>query len=132
MPIFVFAVRLVGGPSVREGVVQVYYNKTWGWVCADQWDKRDADVACRMMGFLGASSVSQKSSAVKQGDLILMNNLQCTGNENSLFSCVRWLRNHSCISGYKAGVVCIVPEGRYNSNEEFVLFLNNLIMYLNL
>ena len=112
--VFFFVARLVGGQSVLKGSVQVYYNNTWGWVCEDQWDKRDADVVCRMMGFLGASSVPYKSSAINPGDLIWMNNVQCTGNESSLFSCVRGLRNHSC--GYEADVVCSVPEGAYNNN----------------
>ncbi|KAL9964923.1 hypothetical protein ACROYT_G028636 [Oculina patagonica] len=104
--------RLVGGPSVREGAVQVYYNNTWGWVCDDQWDKRDADVVCRMMTYTGASSVPGKSSAINQSDLILMSNVQCTGNENSLFSCVGGWRNHSCISGYKADAVCRAHEDK--------------------
>ena len=49
--------RLVGGKSPQEGLVQVYHNNNWIWVCADQWDKHDADVACKMMGFLGSLSV---------------------------------------------------------------------------
>ena len=58
---FLFSVpsaRFVGGRSPREGLVQVYYNKTWNWVCADQWDKQDADVACRMMDFDGSLSAA--------------------------------------------------------------------------
>ena len=115
-----FAARLVGGPSVREGVLQVYYNNTWGWVCDDQWDKRDADVVCRMMGYTEASSVPGKSSAINQSDLIWMNNVQCTGNETSLFSCVHGLNNPSCISGYKAAVGCSVPEGEYESENIYI------------
>lgn len=42
--------RLVRETSPREGLVEVYYNKTWGWVCGDQWGRQDADVACRMKG----------------------------------------------------------------------------------
>ena len=44
---------MVEGQSNQEGLLQVYYNNTWGWVCANQWDKDDADVACRMMDFSG-------------------------------------------------------------------------------
>ena len=55
--LFYPSARLVEGrQSPREGLVQVYYNKTWSWVCADQWDKKDADVACRMMDFNGSLS----------------------------------------------------------------------------
>ena len=51
---FIFPLaRLVEERSPREGLVQVYHNKTWIWVCANQWDKHDADVAsewCTLMG----------------------------------------------------------------------------------
>ncbi len=109
--VYIFTARLVEGPSVIEGAVQVYFNNTWGWVCDDQWDKRDADVVCRMIGLLGASSIPDKSSTINQGDLIWMNNVQCTGNESSLSSCVRGWKNHSCIGGYKAGAACRAPGG---------------------
>ncbi|XP_078379682.1 scavenger receptor cysteine-rich domain-containing protein DMBT1-like isoform X2 [Oculina patagonica] len=121
--------RLVGGSSDREGAVQVYYNNTWGWVCDDQWDKRDADVVCRMMGYTGASSVPGKSSAINQGDLIWMNNVQCTGNENSLFSCVRGWRNDSCISGYKAWAACSVLEVRLVNAGNFSSFGRVEVLY---
>ncbi len=112
---YVSAARLVGGSSVREGAVQVYYNNTWGWVCDDQWDKRDADVVCRMMGYTEASFLPGRSSDIDQSDLIWMNNVQCAGNENSLFSCVRGWMNDSCLSGYKARAGCSVPEGEYEN-----------------
>lgn len=80
--------RLVEGKSSGEGLVQVYYNNTWRWVCADHWDKHVADVVCRMMGFNRSSFVSLRSVDDEQlHDLIWLSNLRCIGNENSLFSC---------------------------------------------
>ena len=68
--------------------MQVYYNKTWAWVCADQWDKQDADVSCRMMGFNGSVSTGFETQKRKEIGLpVWMNNVQCFGNENSLFAC---------------------------------------------
>ena len=48
-------VKLEGGPSLKEGIVQVYYNNTWGSICDQMWDKKEADVVCRMMGYTGST-----------------------------------------------------------------------------
>jgi len=41
--------RLVGRHPL-EGKLQIYHDGTWGTICDDNWDMRDAQVACRQLG----------------------------------------------------------------------------------
>ena len=44
-------IRLIDGPSMLEGRVEVCNEETWGTVCDDFWQMADANVACRQLGF---------------------------------------------------------------------------------
>lgn len=45
------SVRLVGGGSPMEGRVEVCLDNQWGTVCDDSYDKNNAAVVCRQLGF---------------------------------------------------------------------------------
>ena len=44
-------IRLTGGSSVNQGLVEVYCNGQWGTVCDDGFGQTDANTVCRQLGY---------------------------------------------------------------------------------
>ena len=45
------AMRLNGGSIEQEGRVEVCVNGVWGSICDYGWDKTDAHVICKQLGY---------------------------------------------------------------------------------
>ena len=52
------AIRVGDASSVMQGAVEVCINGTWGGICSEDWDNRDASVVCRQLGFSSNGTVA--------------------------------------------------------------------------
>lgn len=111
-------VRLAGGNNVTSGNVEVFTQNRWGIVCDDRWTDVDAAVTCRQLGFSGinakATTESHFGSSNWNSSDIMLDDVECKGDEQSLFGCP--YKYPSDCSGFEgAGVVCVnhtgCPEG---------------------
>ena len=99
---------MVGGSCPAEGRVEILYDGDWGTVCDDEWEISDADVVCKSLGYGPAISATQQAKYFGQGsDLIMLDDVGCTGNENNLGYCNRNdYKDHNCDHSEDAGVIC--------------------------
>lgn len=81
-------VRLQGGTASR-GRLEVCVNGSWQTVCNQRFNRTDATIACRELGFSenGATIIYKSWRTTSASQLIWTVDTQCTGNEESLMNC---------------------------------------------
>ncbi|XP_006733990.2 scavenger receptor cysteine-rich domain-containing group B protein [Leptonychotes weddellii] len=99
--------RLVGGPSRCQGRLEVLHGGSWGSVCDDDWDVVDANVVCRQLG-CGLALPVPRPLAFGQGrGPILLDNVECGGQEAALSQCSsRGWGVHNCFHYEDVAVLC--------------------------
>uniref|UniRef100_G3NCG2 SRCR domain-containing protein n=1 Tax=Gasterosteus aculeatus aculeatus TaxID=481459 RepID=G3NCG2_GASAC len=101
------AVRLAAGADRCAGRVELWADGRWGTVCDDQWDLRDAHVVCGQLGCGYALSVAGQGGPFPPGrGPIHLDELNCTGREENLWSCPAAQGEQDCGHKEDAGVVC--------------------------
>jgi len=97
--------------EVRDG-----RDGEWGTVCDDRWGTLDAQLACRLLGYItnGAIPYSQARYGRGSGE-ILLDDLVCNGYETSLFQCRGLLPN--CDHDEDAGLFC--SPSKYSSSDAY-------------
>ena len=116
--------RLNGGNIEQEGRVEVCVNGVWGSICDYGWDKTDAHVICKQLGYAELGNYKQQIfSAVPvlntepvaytgsifgetEGPLIF-SHVRCEGWEKNLTDCEKLeYKNFTCSHYTVAGVMC--------------------------
>ncbi|XP_052635718.1 scavenger receptor cysteine-rich type 1 protein M130-like, partial [Harpia harpyja] len=83
-------IRAMGGEDGCSGRVEVWHRGSWGTVCDDSWDMRDAEVACRQLGCGPAVSALHEAAFGMGTGPIWLEQVECRGTELSLQDC--WAR----------------------------------------
>ncbi|XP_030626524.1 lysyl oxidase homolog 3B isoform X2 [Chanos chanos] len=107
-------VRLKGGAQYGEGRVEVLRGSEWGTVCDDRWNLQSASVVCRELGF-GSAKEAFNGARMGQGiGPIHMNEIQCTGQERSIWNCrYKNITVEDCQHTEDAAVRCNIPYMGY-------------------
>jgi hypothetical protein len=77
--------RLAGG-FANYGRVEMSVDGVWGTICNRYWDKMDASVFCKSIGFATGFPYYKDSIKIQTGR-IYEPNLHCNGDESSLLDC---------------------------------------------
>uniref|UniRef100_A0A6I8Q001 SRCR domain-containing protein n=1 Tax=Xenopus tropicalis TaxID=8364 RepID=A0A6I8Q001_XENTR len=103
-------IRLVDGNSSCKGRLEVNHNGTWGTVCNDQWDKKDAKVVCKQLQ-CGPPKFSYECQPFGEGSgPIWLDEVHCTGKEYSLSECRFSAPGvHDCEHREDVSVMCREP-----------------------
>ena len=89
-----------------QGRVEVFLNGEWGTVCDDDWDLRDARVACRQLGYLDALEAPHLAIFGQGIGPIHLDDVNCSGTEARLVDCPATITLHDCGHAEDASAVC--------------------------
>ena len=110
------------GPSSTNGTgrVEVFFAGQWGTICDDYWDRKDATVVCRQLGYLNTVAALGGYVVPDGSGRIWLDDVHCKGSEKNLSTCLhaKWGSNN-CGHGEDAGVECS-NTGKFTVNIRYI------------
>lgn len=111
--------RIAGGTSSR-GRLEVFLDAQWGTVCDDEFDNREAQVACRQMGFSNGTDdttgIYTHWSPAETQVPVHLDDLLCTGSESKLIDCRLRCDNDNPHNNNSHANLAACPDGLDNPN----------------
>lgn len=103
-------VRLAADPDTKcsnqdcvLGRVEVYVDGKWGGICAQLFDKNDANVLCHQLGYKKVAGMHFENT--KPGAHYVLTELECTGKEEQITHCKsKRISAKDCSSGNNKNV----------------------------
>ena len=106
------------GDTEQEGTVMLNGK----FVCSDDWDILDAQVACRELGYIFVIHVKEREK--NESETTGYTKFSCSGDEPNLSACIHLETNQTC--SYKlAAVECSHSEKGKTSNQSINLSSNS-------
>lgn len=104
------SVRLVSTDGLpNRGRVEIFIRGQWGTVCDDLFTSKAGNVVCRQLGYQTALAVLKRAAfGEADGSVhILLDDVECEGQERSLLDCKRSrVGKHNCSHAEDVGVIC--------------------------
>lgn len=104
------SVRLISVDGLPDrGRIEIYIRGEWGTVCDDLFTRRSGTVVCRQMGYTTALAIMKRAvlGEAEPNVRILLDDVECEGDENSLLECKRSkVGRHNCSHSEDVGVIC--------------------------
>ncbi|XP_030844166.1 scavenger receptor cysteine-rich domain superfamily protein-like [Strongylocentrotus purpuratus] len=94
------------------GIPSVYYGRTWGLFCSDNWNINAARIFCINYGFQDAVSIFDLIGDPATLPSTIVNTISCTGDEEYFTDCpqIEWAYHGECSQNTRLGVVCQVGK----------------------
>ena len=101
------AIKLSGSSVEHAGRIEICMEGIQTILCDDSWDIKDAQVACRELGYPPYGAVPTYNCYTDSQLSFGITHINCTGNEEHLVNCSHSNASlYNCNSHKEAGVVC--------------------------